>query len=408
MKAPFLLSLLLTSTPLLAEGPSWFENERLTGDWHGLRTSQEEAGIKIFGYYNAIFASNVSGGNRTASNYAGDLFMGAEFDLEKLAGWDNTRFVLSGIDRHGRSIDGAVGGQYSVMQCVGGQTAFLYNVTLEKTFLDDALSVKGGRMTATDDFVGSPYYGYSVNNAVNGQIRAALFDGVMTSYPFPVWGGRIKYQPNEEFNVMFGVFQLTDDMFDREDHGVDFSVGGDDGISLFTQVGWNPKIADRPAHFFAGMNNAFFHMDKFNSPGTRDEFVRFYAHADYQVFAETAGSDQGLVLFATLGYSPHEDAAIIPVQSTFGMHYTGLFPGRPKDRTVCFATYGGFSNDYAAEKAAAGLAEPDYEMVLELGHRFQVTPSTYFQPDVQYIVQPGGTGDIDNALVLGFQFGITF
>ena len=42
-----------------------------------------------------------------------------------------------------------------------------------------------------------------------------------------------------------------------------------------------------------------------------------------------------------------------------------------------------------------GAGSPEYEMVLEIGHRFQVTPSTYIQPDIQYIVQPGGTGDID-------------
>ena len=149
-------------------------------------------------------------------------------------------------------------------------------------------------------------------------------------------------------------------------------------------------------------------MDEFNSTGTRDEFFRAYGHADYQVYAESPGSDQGLVLLATLGYSPHEDAAIMPWQTTLGANYTGLFPGRDKDKTVFYATYGGFSGDFADEEAAAGRARPDYEMVLEIGHRFQVTPSTYVQPDIQYIIQPGGTGNIDNATVLGVQFGAKF
>ena len=408
MKSKLLISLLLTA-PLFAEGTSWLEGNRLTGDWKGVRTAQENAGFKTFAYYSGIFASNVDGGNSTDSSYSGDLFIGMEFDLEKLWGWDDTKFVLSGIDRHGRSVDDSVGGKYSVMQNVGGQNAFLYNVTLEKTFLDDTLSVKLGRMTATDDFVGTPYYSYSLNNAVNGQIRAALFDGVMSSYPFPVWGGRVKYQPNEEFYAMLGVFHQPTDMFDRDAQGVDFQFESGDGVSIFTQVGWNPKIAERPAHFFVGMNNAFdYDMDKFDSDGTRDKFARFYGHADYQVYAESPGSEEGLVLFATLGYSPFEDVAIMPVQSTFGANYTGLFPARDKDKTVFFATYGGFSNDYADQQTAGGDAESDYEMVLELGHRFQVTPSTYIQPDVQYIVQPGGTGAIDNALVLGVQFGASF
>lgn len=406
MYSKLLLPLLL---PSLAQGASWLDGDRLTGDWKGVRTAQEDAGFKTFAYFSGIFASNVHGGNSTDSHYSGDVFIGMEFDLEKIWGWDDTKFVLSGIDRHGRSIDDSVGGKYSVMQNVGGQNAFLYNVTLEKTFLDDTLSVKLGRLSATDDFVGSPYYSYSLNNAVNGQIRAALFDGVMSSYPFPVWGGRMKYQPNEEFYAMLGVFNQSDDLFDRDDQGMDWRIDGDDGVSIFTQVGWNPKFAERPAHFFVGMNNAlFWDMDKFNSTGTRDKFTRFYGHADYQVYAESPGSDEGLVLFLTLGYSPFEDVAIMPVQSTFGAHYTGLFPGREKDKTVFFATYGGFSDDYADEQTAAGEARSDYEMVLELGHRFELTPSTYIQPDIQYIVQPGGTGDIDNALVLGVQVGASF
>lgn len=407
MKSKLLLTLIL-STPLFAGDKSWWENDRLTGDWNGERTKQEEAGFKYFAYYNAIFAANVDGGNSTDSSYAGDLFMGAEFDLEKIFGWDSTKFVLSGINRHGRSIDDAVGGQYSVMQCVGGQNAFLYNVTLEKKFLDDALSVKLGRMSATDDFVGSGFYGFSVNNSVNGQIRAALFDGVMTSYPFPVWGGRVKYELSDEASAMLGVFQLTDDMFDRDTQGVDFKFESGDGVSIFTQGNWNPKFNGRPAHFYAGANVSFFEMDKFNSADTRDQFVRFYGHADYQVYAESPGSEEGLVLFATLGYSPFQDAAIIPVQSTFGANYEGLFPGREKDNTVFFATYGNFSNDYTAQQVNAGEGSPEYELVLEIGHRFQVTPATYIQPDIQYIVHPGGTGDIPNALVLGFQYGASF
>ncbi|MEY3895302.1 MAG: hypothetical protein RLZZ214_821 [Verrucomicrobiota bacterium] len=407
MKLKLLLSLIFTA-PLFAEGSSWLENDRLTGDWGGVRTAQEEAGYKFFAYYNAIFAANVDGGNSTDSSYAGDLFIGAELDLEKIFGWDDTKFVLSGIDRAGRSIDEAVGGQYSVMQCVGGQNAFLYNITLEKKFFDDTLSVKLGRMSATDDFVGSPYYGFSVNNAVNGQIRAALFDGVMSSYPFPVWGGRVKYDLNDEAYAMLGVFQNPTDMFDRDTQGVDFNFESGDGVSIFTQGNWNPKFDDRPAHFYAGMNVAFFEMDEFNSTDTRDQFVRFYGHADYQVCAESPGSEEGLVLFATLGYSPFQDAAIIPVQSTFGANYEGLFPGREKDNTVFFATYGNFSNDYTAQQVNAGAGSPEYELVLEIGHRFQVTPAAYIQPDIQYIVHPGGTGDIPNALVIGFQYGASF
>ncbi len=49
----------------------------------------------------------------------------------------------------------------------------------------------------------------------------------------------------------------------------------------------------------------------------------------------------------------------------------------------------------------------DSEKVLEVGHRFQVTKWSYIQPDLQYVIDPGGTGDIPNAVVIGAQMGVT-
>ena len=57
---------------------------------------------------------------------------------------------------------------------------------------------------------------------------------------------------------------------------------------------------------------------------------------------------------------------------------------------------------------AGGGAAASSEMVFELGHRVQLTKYAYVQPDVQFIRKPGGTGNIDDAVVLGVQFGASF
>lgn len=103
-------------------------------------------------------------------------------------------------------------------------------------------------------------------------------------------------------------------------------------------------------------------------------------------------------------YSPDDEVAKTPLQISAGLNYQGLFPGREEDRTVLFATYGQLSDKYGD---AIGH-DVDYEMVFELGHRFQLTPSASIQPSVQYIHNPGGTGDIDDAVVLGAWLGLKF
>ena len=70
-------------------------------------------------------------------------------------------------------------------------------------------------------------------------------------------------------------------------------------------------------------------------------------------------------------------------------------------------TYGQLGNDYAAEQQALGNGDPDYEWIFELGYRLQLTKFAYVQPDIQYVVRPGGTGDIPDATVVGMQFGVS-
>ena len=47
-------------------------------------------------------------------------------------------------------------------------------------------------------------------------------------------------------------------------------------------------------------------------------------------------------------------------------------------------------------------------MVLEWGYRINFTKFAYVQPDLQWVINPGGTGRIPNALVLGAQMSVVF
>jgi carbohydrate-selective porin OprB len=55
----------------------------------------------------------------------------------------------------------------------------------------------------------------------------------------------------------------------------------------------------------------------------------------------------------------------------------------------------------AVSTLAASVCRAQSEKVIELAHRFQVTPWSYFQSDIQYVIDPIGTGDIPDAVVIG-------
>ena len=126
------------------------------------------------------------------------------------------------------------------------------------------------------------------------------------------------------------------------------------------------------------------------------------------VTQEAPGSDQGLYIFLASGYYPQKEISIVPFQVNFGLHYKGLFPTRGDDRTVLHFIYGYLSDDYARSVRQSGGRLADSEKVLEFAHRFQLTKWSYFQPDLQYVIDPGGTGDIPDVVVIGAQMGVTF
>jgi porin len=411
--------------------PGGFKKEdHITGDWGGYRERLFASGIEVFGFYNSILNGNVSGGIHPGhATYVDDAWLGFKFDLEKLVGWRGGLFVVSGINRNGDDLTKKyVGSIFSTQQSVGGQRPFLYQVYLQQKLLDGRLRAKVGRFAASDDFNASPLYGYSVNNGINGDIRNVLFDTRFSAYPFAVWAAALLYDPTPEFNAKFGIFQTSSRMFENDDNGLNWGIEGKDGYTAIFQFGWSPKFFKRPVfttaadakspdavaskgmpgHYWIGFTYSQWNFYPRFAGGFEDHSYGFYVHADQMVYQESPGSDQGLTMFVASGYYPQTEISIVPFQVNIGLNYQGLFPCRDRDHTMLHFIYGDLSRDYALSVRKPGGHLADSEKVLEVAHRFQLTPWSYFQPDIQYVIDPGGTGDISNALVIGAQMGFTF
>ncbi len=400
------------------EETPWAKGTYFTGDWGGLRSQLADEGVTPYSVYTSIVTGNPVGGLRQEGpTYAQDLNLGLTLDLQKLVGWRGGTFNINGINRLGSTVAPAVGGVYDPVQIYGGQTIFLYNVTLEQKFCDDLGSIKIGRLSPGDDFAESPLYNYYVSNGIDGQIRAVIFDTLFGTYPFAAWGGRLRFDPSPEFNVQTGIFQVSNHLFDPHRHGVNFAINKSDGYQLVQQFGWTPEFAKPPVatggkglpgHYFLGgywSNSAY---PQFGTVATARISYGLYGHADQMVYRESPGSDEGLTLFGTVAYAPQENISILPFQLSGGALYQGLIPDRPKDMTIFGIIYGDFSRDYASTVNAPLGGTPTSEVDLELGYRVQATDFAYIQPDLQYIVRPGGTGHVPDALVLGLQLGLTF
>ena len=413
---------------------NYMAGDYLFGDWGGARTRLTDAGVTFDSYYVFNPAANVSGGKKRGGSYVDNFYLGISFDLEKLFGWQGLTFAVSGINRSGGSVTEAyVGSQYDVQQVHGGQNVFFYNLTLEQRFWDDKAKIKIGRFGASDDFNTSGIYGLYMNNGIDGNIRNVLFDTQFSAYPFATWAARLRLDPTPEVNFQLGVFQTWSEIFDRTHNGLDWSIEGDDGVMILAQLGWTPELFKRPVsvesdgksdgkknvvapemkglpghYWIGGSYSPWKGYSQFGKTEKTSGSWGLYAHADQMVYQEAPGSEQGLTVFVASGYYPQENISIIPWQINVGAFYTGLFPGREKDKTIFGLIHGRFGDDYADTTQAASGARATRETVVEIAHRFQITKFAYIQPDVQYVSRPAGTGLLDDAIVVGAQVGISF
>lgn len=420
----------------------WWQGETLLGDFWGTRNYLDDSGVDISATYGNNIAGNVTGGKSRGFTYADNFSFGVELDLNKLVGWQGATLTVSGLNRDGTSLSqDYIGNQFTVQQIYGGSAVMFYALALDQRLFDDKVSIKIGRFATGDDFASSPIYWLYMNNGIDGNPQALPVNTQFSAYPWAVWAARLKVQPTPEWNGMLGVYQVSNRVFDRAYHGLDWSIRPDDGILVISQIGWTPELFKKPVpknttndgktvvkkdgksfkepvsetvmkglpgHYWFG---AYWSPWEFSQFGTTEKTTNsygFYWHLDQMVYQEAPGSDQGLTVWSAFVLSPQQNIAKLPFQVNAGLAYQGLIPTRDNDWTTFGIVYGKFSRNYARTVDALDQGYPSYELVLEWGYKVQITKFAFVQPDVQWVINPGGTGDIPNALVLGAQMGVTF
>jgi len=112
--------------------------------------------------------------------------------------------------------------------------------------------------------------------------------------------------------------------------------------------------------------------------------------------------------------SPDQSVSQMPFFGNAAVVVRGLLPPRPRDVLGFGVVYGHFSTDLQDSQRRQQQVDPalgvqEHEIALELNWKFLLLEGAIFvQPDLQYILQPGGTGQIPDAFVAGLQAGVNF
>jgi porin len=296
-------------------------------------------------------------------------------------------------------------------QVFGGQTYRLVDFSYQQQLFDDRVELRVGRVAAGDDFLVSPYNYVFVQNGFDGNPVGIFFNAPgMTAYPNATWGGLVKVKPTERMYVMGGVYNGDVAIRANEHHGADWSMDGP--LFAIGEVGY--QVNGLPGD--AGL------IGNYKAGGWYDDhqYIDFTTVARGGARRLPGGTGACTVCSTRCWCGSVHPAATVASASPARCSSLPINPSvscrssRPTDVGGLGIVYGHFSNDLQdsqrrARESGSGIGIQRYEMALELTYRFRFhQEALFFQPDLQYIIRPSGTGRIPDAFVAGFQVGINF
>jgi len=438
------ISPLLASQPSSTEASSWWNGKYATGNWFGARDTLESRGIEFTGSWKGTFYGLTSGGlDSPHGAFDEEITLGLSLDFGKLAGIEGLTAQGAVRYRDGRSPNEYVGASstFNPSRYQSGQQwrlmpFFFTYVTPELFGVKNLLTVSGGWQNPYTIFADQPESKLFTNNAIGTTKGIGGANGFPWGSSYAAWGGYLKIKPVDWHYAMAGLYMAIPEATTRSNHGLDLAGYAPNpslnGLYFLAETGFTPKIgpAKLPGKYafgaiYWGLENKSFYGQAY------DQKYTFYWQADQMLFrnapkqapAQTPASDgksvkevkppaplsdRGLYSFSFVNYAPSYDNSL-PFYFQSGLVYKGLFPGREKDQLGAAFGFGNYSyNKIVAEEDAGKSVHQTYEAVVEADYRVQVTKFVFVQPFWQYIIQPNGTGLVQNANIFGLHMGVTF
>ncbi|WP_312050981.1 carbohydrate porin [Acinetobacter schindleri] len=413
-----LLPFMVAMTSAQAESAFDPQGQYLFGDWNGKRTELAQQGIKFEANILTDTAYLAEGGRNKGADplTSAQLWLGTQLDMEKLAGWDGVTVRAVATARQGQStsvrdLQGNAPHMANVQGTFGrgNQDSRLSELSIEKTFKDQGLSIKAGRLGLGMDFnvMACDFASTAFCAAQMGKWQGNIW----MNTPVSQWGARVKQQLNPEVAVQVGVYEFNPDNGNGKAEGQGWSLDTDhaDGVTIPAEVVWTPKsfVNGLPGSYrVGGMYNTTDDIANQKVIATGEGKNRTFAGwlAIEQQLTSTGSGRQGLHSFANFTWHDRDTNKVDNSQQ-IGVKYIGLVDSQPND-ILGLAVNRVHVNDRFADSRPAFNASAEYN--IELNYSYNATKWLMLRPNLQYVVNPGSSNQVDNALVLGLTTRVIF
>lgn len=435
MKLSVLTIAVLGSQFALANEPWSQDRQWLLGDWNGKRQQLEQQGYKFTASIMSQSATNLDGGYNDSNTFenAAQLSLGANLDLEKIAGWKDTTASLVVTKRDGNAltlerIKDPRSSQLGNAQEIYGRGKIwrLSQAWVKKGFVDNTIQAKVGRMGMSEDF-NSSQCEFQNLLLCGGQLGKSI-GSIWYNSPVGVWAANVKYQFAPEWTFGVGVYEVNPDNIETESNsdGFNLDMNNVKGATIPVELAWKPRLAafnGLPGEYKLGALYSTAEANDIKTAGkVHDGKQSFWINAQQQL--TNKGEDPKRGLYVSFN-SVVNDKATTFVQSTqqLALWYKGPFDSRPND-SIGFGIANYVVNDRAKDKQIATNESRGYysydpiasdyipiqddELNVELNYTYQWSPAVMLRPNIQYIHQPAGVKEVDDAWVAGLSVKVNF
>ena len=368
--------------------------------------AETSSAVDLSVVYTADVWSNVRGGTRRGARYLDNLDVTLVVDAERAFGWHGATLFAYGLYNNGtRFSEDLVGDAQGISNIeTGVRAARLYEVWIEQRFASDRASLKFGLYDLNSEFDAiesaalflNPSHGIGPDFSQSGRNGPSIFPTTSLALR-----GELKVTQN--WLVRAAILDGEPGDPDRPKRTA-IKLGKGDGALSVVELNYldNDTKAGVGYWRYTGRFENLRVTQPIAEPIERNGNDGFYILVERRLMREETDDPQGLAGWVRLGFA---NDTLNAVERYFGggLTYTGPFAGRNKDQVGIAVGTVEFGDPFRRGLLLEGDRVGAREVIVEATYRAPVTRWLTLQPDLQYVINPGGRPSQDNALILGLR-----
>lgn len=392
------------------EGVWPWESNRLTGEWFGVRPKLRDLGIDFEASLYVDWVANMRGGIETGSRFPYLWNLQLSLDLGKLASIPGGEVFVLGQIAEGNNPSANLVGDYQGVDNIAifNGVSQVSQLWYRQTLLEGRLAAQVGKLDILFSFAAPSAGANFINNGLN---YPATMNISLPTYPEPAFGVLVEGKPTDWLGLKAAIYDGSDP---PAINALQSGTGGAGPATFFDNTAGYFVVGEANITWtLPGARAGTLALGGWGVTGEYPDFLGGiqkgmqggYGYVEQAIWLadEKDPTGPGVTLWL-MGSAAEQTANPASWALSGGSTWTGPIPGRPQDQAGLGAAYVNFSSTDPTRFPEG------YELTLEAYYQLNLTSWLTIQPDLQYVINPGGggLGATEDALVGILRMVVTF